>query len=645
MSTKMGISGRIAATFLRSEITPLLALVGLLLGFFAVLVTPREEEPQIDVTFANVFIPFPGASVSEVEKLVTSPAEQVLSEIEGIKHVYSISQPGMAVLTVRFHVGEDNTDAIVRLYNKVFSNSDWFPQALGVGQPIVKPKGIDDVPVVNVTLFSRDDSVGAYELSQVAHSMETELKRVSGTRDIYTVGAPEQVVRVLLDPQRLAGYDISLADLERSLTGGNISMESGNIVADNASVPVRTGAFLSSAEQIRDLVVGIKDSSPIFLADVAQILHGPYQPEAYVRHAEKPDSGPLERHPAVTIAIAKKPGVNAVDLAAQLVERIERLEGVIIPDNVEYTITRNYGETADQKARKLIQKLLFATLSVVLLVLITMTWRESVIVGMAVVITLATTLFASFAVGFTINRVSLFALIFSIGILVDDAIVVVENIHRHLHRGARSLVEKIPAAVDEVGGPTILATLTVIAALLPMAFVTGLMGPYMSPIPINASMGMLISLMVAFVVTPWMAYRMLRSKADGQLSDATTDRAEDDDHGGAAFRIFDRVLKPFLSSPHGSRNRWFAGIALVALIVGSVSLVWTQSVVLKMLPFDDKSELQIVVDLQEGATVEQTARVLDEIGTILLGVPEVDNYQSYAGTSSPIGFNGLVRQY
>ncbi len=638
MQQPLGISGRIAALFLNSEITPLLALVGLLMGLFAVAVTPREEEPQINVTFANVFIPFPGASVSEVEKLVTSPAEQVLSEVEGIKHVYSVSRPGMSILTIRFRVGEDNTDAIVRLYNKVFSNSDWFDPALGVGQPIVKPKGIDDVPVVNVTLWSRDPAIGAYELSQVSHSLETELKRIPGTRDIYTVGAPEQVVHVLLDPQRLAGHNVSLHDLRRSLAASNVSIDAGQVVSEGASVPVRAGTFLVNADQVANLVVGVNDGHPVYLSDVSDIVHGPYHPEVYVQHAAKTASGQLERNPAVTLAVAKKPGVNAVDLARQLVDRVDNLRGVIIPENVEYTISRNYGETADQKARKLIQKLLFATLSVVVLVLVTMTWRESLIVGMAVVVTLAATLFASWAVGFTINRVSLFALIFSIGILVDDAIVVVENIHRHLAHGARSLAEKIPLAVDEVGGPTILATLTVIAALLPMAFVTGLMGPYMSPIPINASIGMLISLAVAFVVTPWMSNRILARSAHG-------DHHDGDDSSGVAYRVFNRVLGPFLGGRDGRLQRGLASLVVTALIVGSILLVWNQSVILKMLPFDNKSELQIVVDLQEGAPVEQTDRVLDEIGVRLAEIAEVDSYQSYAGTSSPIGFNGLVRQY
>ncbi|WP_293652619.1 efflux RND transporter permease subunit, partial [Thiolapillus sp.] len=485
---KLGFSGSIARKFQDTQITPLLALLGMLLGVFAVLITPREEEPQINVTFANVFIPFPGAAAQEVESLVSTPAEQALSEIEGIKHVYSSSMPGMSVLTVQFKVGEDRTDAIVRLYSKIFSKLDWLPPNLGVGQPIVKPKGIDDVPIVSATLWSKDPAMGAYELGRVAHAIESELKRVPGTRDIYTIGAPERVVKVTIDPQSLAGHGIDLNDLRLSLQAGNASRDNIKVTADNREILVQAGVFLSSPSEIVDLVVGSKDGKPVYLRDVAHVEEGADRPVNYVwtgPGAAGSEAGlKLDgQYPAVTIAVAKKPGTNAVQIAQRVIKRFQELEGTFIPDGVEVSITRNYGATADAKARKLISKLIFATSSVILLVLIALGWREAIIVGVAVAVTLAITLFASWAWGFTLNRVSLFALIFSIGILVDDAIVVVENIHRHLSMGGKKLLEAIPAAVDEVGGPTILATFTVIAALLPMAFVTGLMGPYMSPIP------------------------------------------------------------------------------------------------------------------------------------------------------------------
>jgi multidrug efflux pump subunit AcrB len=638
---KLGISGRIAQKFLLTEITPLLAVVGLLLGLFAIVVTPREEEPQINVTFANVFIPFPGASASEVEHLVSTPAEQVLSEIAGIKHIYSTSMPGMSILTVQYKVGEDRTAAIVRLYNKIFSNQDWLPSNLGVGQPIIKPKGIDDVPIITATLWSDDPSKGAHELLQVAHALEGELKRVPGTRDIYTVGGPDRVVHVLLDPQRLAGYGIALGDLEKALQAGNYAKDTRALVRKNQEIQVQPGTFLTTPEQIAHLIVGVSDGKPVYLDDVADVQLGSDQPESYVVYGDGDHNSDAKTDmtPAVTIAVAKKPGTNAVSIAHRVVKRFEQLKGTFIPESVHVEITRDYGATADAKAKKLISKLIFATGSVVLLVLIALGWREAIIVGVAVIITLLITLFASWAYGFTLNRVSLFALIFSIGILVDDAIVVVENIHRHIQMGQHDLKKAIPAAVDEVGGPTILATMTVIAALLPMAFVTGLMGPYMSPIPINASMGMLISLAVAYVLTPWMTYKMLRKVNHAHGAQGH------DDKGGVMYGVSRRVVGIFLAGTQAAKKRVWLLVGIMVLIIASVSLAYFKIVVLKMLPFDNKSEFQVVLDMPEGTSVEQTNRILNEAADYLATVPEVSNYQIYAGTAAPINFNGLVRQY
>jgi len=642
MSDRLSFSGAVARKFLQTEITPLLALVGLLLGLFAIIVTPREEEPQIDVTFANVFIPFPGASAREVEQLVTSSAEQVLSEIEGVKHIYSVSRPGMSVLTVEFKVGEQRTAAIVRLYNALYSNQDWLPSDLGVGQPLVKPQGIDEVPIVTVTLWTEDDSTGAAELRSVAHALEVELKRVPGTRDIYTTGGPEPVVHVLLDAQRLGGYGLSLQDLRSALQLANRSADAGVLVGDNREIRVKAGELFRHADDVAGLVVGMHEGAPVYLQDVADIRHGHDQPEQYVWYGSGPASKEVVKavnsQPAVTLAIAKQPGTNAVQIADQIVERMEALQGIFIPDGIQTRVTRNYGYTADQKAQTLIKKLVFATASVVLLVIISLGWKEAIIVGSAVVITLAITLFASWAWGFTLNRVSLFALIFSIGILVDDAVVVVENIHRHMQIGNQKLVEAIPLAVDEVGGPTILATFTVIAALLPMAFVTGLMGPYMSPIPINASMGMLISLAVALVVTPWMSLKLLgRGDAHGDAGHSEND--------SRLIGFFRRLLTPFLRGSEGRKSRYLMFVAVIVLILFSVGLAGVKLVVLKMLPFDNKSEFQVVVDMPEGSTLEQTNRVLGELAMYIGSVPEVADYQVYAGTAAPINFNGLVRQY
>jgi multidrug efflux pump subunit AcrB len=641
MKTKLGISGGLAARFQDNALTPLLALAAILLGVFAVIVTPREEEPQIDVTFANVFVGFPGASTTEVENLVALPMEQVLAEIDGVKHVYSVSRPGMGVLTVQFKVGEPRTEALVRLYNAIFSNQDWRPQNLGILPPIVKPKGIDDVPIVSATLWTEDTDRATQELKKVAHALEAEIKRVPGTRDVYTIGGSQEIVHVELDPQRVAGFGMTLDDLRQALTASNTVAHAGALVYDNSEVPVQAGTFLSNREDVARLVVGIFDGRPVYLDDVATIRAHADQPDTYTWFATGPAADEIgidsvAYAPSVTIAVAKKPGTNATNIAEAVVERLAQLEATLIPEGVNVTITRNYGKTADDKASKLIQKLTFATMSVILLTWLALGWREAIVVGTAVIVTLAATLFASWAWGFTINRVSLFALIFAIGILVDDAIVVVENIHRH--RGLRpgSIGEIIPPAVDEVGGPTILATFTVIAALLPMAFVSGLMGPYMSPIPINASTGMLISLAVALILTPWLSHRLL------QHAPIHTESAGEK---SKLHRTFDRLMHPFLDRETGKRARgWLYG-GTVAIIGIAMLLVVAQLVVLKMLPFDNKSEFQVVVDMPEGTSIEQTARVLDAMAESIERVPEVTDYQVYAGTASPINFNGLVRQY
>jgi multidrug efflux pump subunit AcrB len=639
MNTNMSISGRIAALFQSAQITPLLALVALLLGIFAVMVTPREEEPQINVTMANVLVPFPGAAVRDVEQMVAVPAEQVLSRIVGVEHVMSVSRPGVAVLTVQFKVGVPRSEALVRLHDTIRDNADWLPKGLGVMEPLIKPKGVDDVPIVTLTLFSKNTETGAYSLERVAHSMEADLKRVKGTQDVQTLGGPERAVLVQIEPERMAGFGVTVSDLRMALQSANSGLPVGELIAGNKSVSIEAGPFLSQAADVADLVVGVQGGRPVFLKDVAKVEEGPLPATRYVTHGLGQAAGGGE-YPAVTLAITKKPGENAIDVANAVMDRVAALRGTVIPADVEVAETRNYGATANDKAQKLIQKLLFATASVVALVFIALGKREAAIVGTAVILTLTVTLFASWAWGFTLNRVSLFALIFSIGILVDDAIVVVENIHRHqqLYPG-KTLAEIIPGAVDEVGGPTILATLTVIAALLPMAFVSGLMGPYMSPIPINASMGMLLSLVIAFVVTPWLARIWMKASHADAAHAAPTGLA------AKLGPLFERVFAPLLNNEQGGRNRKLLGLGIAALIAISLVLPATGLVLLKMLPFDNKSEFQVVVDMPVGTPVEDTAAVMRELGAYLAQQPEVTDYQAYAGTSSPINFNGLVRQY
>ncbi len=647
---KLGVSGRLAQAFKLNAITPLLALVALLLGFFAVLVTPREEEPQINVTMADVLIPFPGASSEDVQNMVALPAEQVLSQIAGIEHTYSVARPGMAVMTVQFKVGVPRTEALVRLYDVLNANQDWLPSELGTQPPIVKPKGIDDVPVLAVTLWSQD-AIPAVDLERVAHAVEAEVKRVPGTREVKTIGGPARAVHVWLDPARLRERGVDVLSLKTMLAAANTSMPSGSVMdkssATGQMLKIETGEFLRSADDVGDLVVGVSKGAPVFLREVARIETGAQLPQHYVwftpgaatagltPSVDAPAPGGV--YPAVTLTVTKKPGTNAVDVASAVRTRIQELSNTVIPANIQTSITRDYGETAAEKANKLIQKLAFATGSVILLVGFALGRREAVIVGAAVILTLTATLFASWAWGFTLNRVSLFALIFSIGILVDDAIVVVENIHRHQHLDPKATLRQIiPVAVDEVGGPTILATLTVIAALLPMAFVSGLMGPYMSPIPINASLGMAISLGIAFTVTPWLALKLMRPPAH------TDDQTKPKGLNSRLQTLFARVLTPFLES---SRQRWFLLLGILVALMLSVGLAMVQWVVLKMLPFDNKSEFQVVVEMPAGTPLENTAATLHELGAYLAQQPEVLNLQAYAGTASPITFNGLVRQY
>ena len=624
----LGIAGRLAATFLHSPITPLLAMLALLLGLAAILVTPKEEEPQIEVTFADVFIPFPGATPQEVEQLVTTPAEQVISELKDIDTLYSFSKPGGAMLIVAFKVGKPRQQALVDLYNQLLSNRDWLPADLGVGEPLVKPRAIDDVPVMALTLWSKRADMSAEQLTRVAHGLETELKRVPGTRQIHTLGSHDEEVLVTVDPRKLNAFGIDWDHLRQSLSASNAQLQPLDLTQNNQQIRVQVGDFIGSARELADLVIATHDGKPVYLADVATLSEGADQPKANVWMSQQG-----AQYPAVTLTIAKQPGINAVDLNQAIKARLAAMQNVLIPQGVEVSISRDYGLTASEKANTLIGKLIFATTAVVLLVWLSMGWREALVVGVAITLTLALTLFASWVWGFTLNRISLFALIFSIGILVDDAIVVVENIHRHQADGDNWRAA-IPKAVDEVGGPTILATLTVIAALLPMAFVSGMMGPYMSPIPINASTGMLISLGIAFIVTPWLAWHLLKNHAHQSA------RWEQRSTG-----LLAKLLTRLIATQNAPRSRRKLWIAIALLLLVALLLPVSKLVVLKMLPFDNKSEFQVMVDMPEGTPLENSQILLQQLASEVEKLPEVTSVQIYAGTSAPTNFNGLVRHY
>ncbi|WP_285163024.1 efflux RND transporter permease subunit [Shewanella goraebulensis] len=656
--TSLGISGKIANAFQSSAITPLLALLALLLGLFATVITPKEEEPQIDVTFADVYIPYVGASPEEVSSQVTLPAEKIISELKGIDTLYSFSMNDGALIIAVFDVGVPRDHAIVNLYNQLQSNQDKFNNAAGIGTPLIKPRGIDDVPIVGLTLWSKDPQVNAEDLTIVATELEKEFKRVKGTREIYSMGRQELAVNVRLDPLKMNHYGVSFSDLKQVLTDNNQISMPGDLVQQNQVIKVQTGQFLQTIDDVSQLIIKVSNTdkqsqaSPVYLSDIAQISLKADIATDNVWHVNATGT-----YPAVTLAIGKQSGENAVEITEQIMTRLAKVDNVLIPDNIEVTVSRNYGETAGNKANTLILKLMFATMAVVLLVLITMGKREALVVGIAIIVTLAMTLFASWAWGFTLNRISLFALIFSIGILVDDAIVVVENIHRHMAMGNKNIKELIPLAVDEVGGPTILATFTVIAALMPMAFVSGLMGPYMSPIPINSSMGMLISLVVAFVVTPWLSLKLLRhsnakpsnaqhsnsQQISAQLISIEETKSENSD--SKLQHLFTRLMSPFLIGEKAGFARLGLAGAILLLIAMAVALPIGQAVILKMLPFDNKSEFQVLVDMPEGTPVEQTQRALKDLSDYLLNVEEVEHLQLYAGTHAPINFNGLVRHY
>ncbi|MGM0951588.1 MAG: efflux RND transporter permease subunit [Pseudomonadota bacterium] len=657
----VGPSGAIARVFQNNHLTPLLALLAIILGVLAVVVTPKEEEPQIDVTMADIMVALPGASAKEVESAIATPAEQVMSEIKGVEHVYSVSRQGQALVTVQFEVGIERQEALVRLYNQVYSNQDWLPQGLGASQPVIKPRGIDDVPVMTLTLYDPTDTHTGEELTRLAHMLEVALKRVPGTRDIYTVGGVPDRVDIVFDPALLAGFGLTTDDIETALNSANASSQEARVTRNNLSIPVQAGTLLESLEDVRQLVVGMHNGAAVYLDDVAEVRRGGTVPDQSVlagfgpAHPEARAGEAGDVYPAVTLAIAKKAGENAIDITTAIEERLEQLRNRALPADIEVLVTRDYGVTASDKAEKLITDLISATLAVMLLVLAFMGWRQALIVGISVLITLLLTLVFSWAWGFTLNRVSLFALIFSIGILVDDGIVITENINRRIQNSRRAIKDIIPVAVDEVGTPTIMASLTIMAALLPMAFVSGLMGPYMSPIPINASAGMVMSQVVAFVVAPWLAFRLLKHKKGDAIegNEAEQGKAGQEDSAEAtssadgvnprALKLFNGVLGPFLGE-HPWRRR-FLGLGVVGLTLAAASLPVFLAVILKMLPFDNKSELQVVVDMPERTPMEQTQRVLTEMGHHLETVGEVSDWQAYAGTASPINFNGLVRQY
>jgi len=660
-SHKLGFVGNLAKRFIDSKLTPLIILVSLLLGLGATFILPREEEPQITVPMADVFVQMPGATAKEVEQRVTFPMEKLIKELPGVEYVYSTSRPESSLVIVRFYVGQDTDDAIVQLYNKLYANFDKIPA--GVSQPLIKSRSIDDVPILTLTLWS--DQVNGFELRQIAAQLDEQIKQVPDVSETTIIGGQRRQLRVELDPARLNAFNLTPLEISQALQAQNMELASGSLSQGNQSFLVRTQSFIRSAEDAQSLVVAVSNNQPVYLRDVARITDGPEEPASYVFYGQGVGGRKLEaksqepgaksqeaKSPllgetdAVTIAIAKRHGANAIQVSHRVLHKIEQIRRNYIPQNVHLTVTRDYGETAAERSNELLVHMGIAVISVTILMWFALGKKEAIIVAVSIPVTLALTLASFVAYGFTLNRVTFFALIFSIGILVDDAIVVVENVGRHLQlpenkqrlqqssNRRKTLQQIILEAVDEVGNPTILATLTVIAAILPMAFVGGLMGPYMRPIPLGASAAMIFSMLVAFIVVPWTTLRVYA---------AAKSLSHGHEQEDALSRLYRRFMYPLIHYPR--RGTTFLVATALALVLVVVGLAGLRLVVLKMLPYDNKSELQVVLNLPEGTTLEQTARVTREMGQYLATVPEVTDYQSYVGTASPYNFNGLVRHY
>ncbi|RDD31047.1 multidrug transporter AcrB, partial [Prosthecochloris sp. ZM] len=628
-----GIAGKLAKMFINSKLTPLLMLTALLVGVLATFMTPREEEPQISVPLVDLYFSYPGGSAREVKERVAKPVEKYLTEIDGVKYVYSTSQKDFALVTVRYEVGDDTEESLVKLWATIMKNMDRMPQ--GMQPPLIKKVTIDDVPALTLTFWS--DSYGPYQLRKVAAEVADELKNISNIGDVNLNGGLKRQLRIILDKDALARYRITPLQIARQIKASNSQLTAGTFQEMNREFVVRTGQFLKSAEDVRGIIVGLYNSGPVYLGDVAEVIDGPEEVENYAffgKGAASSDETLRGEYPAVTLTVAKRKGTDATALANQVLAKVDALEGTVITSGINVTETRNYGETASEKVFTLLEHLIGAVVAVTIVVGLFLGWRGGLVVFASVPITFALTLLVYYLFDYTLNRVTLFALIFVTGIVVDDSIIIAENIHRHFSMRRMPKLQAAIAAINEVGNPTILATFTVIASVLPMVFVSGLMGPYMSPMPIGASLAMIFSLFVALIGTPWLAFRLLKAE-DGH-------EEEYDIKKSLYYKVFDRTLTPLIDS------WWKTALVFVfvtLLLGGAISMIPLKMVELKMLPFDNKSEFQVIVDMPEGTTLEETARATKDIVSYLKTEPEVKDYQYYVGTGAPINFNGLVRHY
>lgn len=635
---KNGIAGRIANFFIKSKLTVLLMIVFMVIGVYSSFLIPREEEPQIDVAMADIFVGYPGASPTEVESRVVKPLEKLVSNIPGVEYVYSTSSKEGGMVIVQFYVGEDIERSFVKLYNEMSKHMDQMPP--GVTMPLIKPRAIDDVPMLGLTLWS--ETYDDYQLKRIADELIQEIGKVEKVSATHVIGGRNRQVRVVLDKDKLAASGLDFLGVAEMIKANNHQMGSGSFDKNDTEFLVTTGNFLETSIDVENLIVGTQQNQPVYLRQVADIVNGPELPSSYVSHGFGQGSESASKftseYPAVTIAIAKRQGADAMKIANVVLSKVDDLRSNLIPDEVHVEVTRNYGETASQKVSELLLHLIGAIIAVTFVVMLAMGWRGGLVVFLSVPITFALTLLSYYLLDYTLNRITLFALVFVTGIVVDDSIIIAENMHRHFKMNRLPFKQAAIYAINEVGNPTILATLTVIASVLPMAFVSGLMGPYMSPMPIGASIAMILSLFVALTITPYLGYIFLREKEKkGKAA-----KEEKPLEKTLIYRLYSKFQAPMLESKR--KQYIFLGVTTV-LLLGSISLFFTKTVTVKMLPFDNKNEMQVVIDMPEGTTLERTAVVAKEIGQFLSTQDKVVNYQNYVGTSAPITFNGLVRHY
>ena len=633
-----GFAGKIASVFLQSKLTILLMVIFMIIGVYSSYLIPREEEPQIEVPIADIFVGYPGATPSEIESKVAKPLEKIVSNLPGVEYVYSTSMNGKAMLIVQFYVGEDLERSFVQLYNEIIKHMDQIPQ--GVQMPLVKTRAIDDVPVLGLTFWSEhyDD----FQLKQLVEEVNSEVEKVEGVAITNIIGGRSQEVSVVLDKDKLAENKLDILSVAQMIQASNLQSHSGAITNNDQEISIHTGDFLRTIEDIENLIIGVYENRPVYLNQVAKVTYGAASAKEYVNFGFGKADENKETHPdlynAVTLSIGKQKGGDAMQVSSVILEKIEALKKDLIPDEVQVTVSRNYGETASHKVSELLSHLLIAIISVSLVVMLAMGWRGGLVVFLSVPVTFALTLFSYYFMDYTLNRITLFALVFVTGIVVDDSIIIAENMHRHFKMKRLPFKQAAPYAINEVGNPTILATFTVIAAVLPMAFVSGLMGPYMSPMPIGASIAMLISLFVALTITPYLGYIFLREKEDKSKEKKPTQTLEE----SSIFKFYKKTLDPLLD--HKKYRFAFFGINIFLLLATSAMFL-TKTVAVKMLPFDNKNEFQVIIDMPEGTTLERTDMVTKEIAQYIKESSYVQNYQSYTGTASPITFNGLVRHY